>query len=186
MKRLTFLLVFLFSGLIFTMSLAGNSNIRPKLLLLITEQNIQGPQKAWWASEVDLSAVEAVIAQKLIESGFEVIEPSKLAKVIKKDRAFRMMDLSEPKSVKLGNLSKADFVILGKAIASSGGKVPQSNMVSCFANVTAKLIRIKDGKVVAYLDARGSFAHLDVISGGREALENAAKDLAVRIINAVN
>ncbi|MCM8795687.1 MAG: hypothetical protein NC928_03260, partial [Candidatus Omnitrophica bacterium] len=89
-------------------------------------------------------------------------------------------------SVKLGNLSKADYVILGKAIASSGGNVPQSNLRSCFANVTARLIRVKDGKVVAYLDATGNSAHMDVVSGGQEALSNAAEELATKVIETLN
>jgi hypothetical protein len=97
-----------------------------------------------------------------------------------------VLNLSEDKSVKLGNLSKADYVILGKAIASKGGKVPQSNMLSCYANITAKLIRVKDGKVVAYLDAAGNSVHMDVITGGREALVNAAQDLATKIIDNLN
>jgi hypothetical protein len=94
-----------------------------------------------------------------------------------------LLNLSEDKSIKLGNLSGADYVILGKAVASSGSKVLQSNMISCFANITAKLIRVKDGKVLAYLDAAGNSAHLDVITGGREALANAAEDLAGKVID---
>jgi hypothetical protein len=157
-----------------------------KTILLISEQNIEGPQRAWWASEIDLSTTEAAIAKAFIASGLEVLEPSNMTQVIKQDRAFRMVDLSEDKSVKLGNLSKADYVVLGKAIASAGGNVPQSSMRSCFANITAKLIRVKDGKVIAYLDSAGNSAHMDVITGGREALANAGSDLAAKLIDALN
>jgi hypothetical protein len=156
------------------------------VILLIAEQNIEGPQRAWWASEIDLSTTEAAIAQKLITGGYEVLEPSNLTRAIKQDKAFRLINLPEDKSVKLGNLSKADYVVLGKAIASAGANVPQSNMRSCFANITTKLIRVKDGKVVAYLDASGNSAHMDVITGGTEALANAAEDLATKITDALN
>jgi len=152
-----------------------------KVILLISEQNIESPQRAWWASEVDLSVTEARVAQKLIEAGFEVLEPSALSKVVQQDKAFRMVDIQESKSIKLGNLAKADYVIVGKAVASSGGNVPQSNMRSCFANITAKVIDVENGKVIGYVDASGSSAHMDVISGGREALVNAAEDLAQKI-----
>jgi hypothetical protein len=187
MKRAVFILLILFLGFTFAMPPTAGSDItKPRIILLIAEQNIQGPQRAWWASEIDLSTTETTVAKKLIESGFEVLEPSSLAKVIKQSGAFRIINLSQDKSVELGNLSKADYIILGKAIASSGGKVPHSNMISCFANITAKLIRVKDGKVIVYLDASGSSAHLDTITGGREALNNAAQDLAAKIINALN
>lgn len=175
-------LVFLF----FAVSATLAKDEKTKVILLISEQNISSAQRAWWASEVDLSTSEAAVTKKLIAAGLDVLEPSSLNKVIKQDRAFRLVDLSEAKSVKLGNLSKADYVILGKAVASSGSKVPQSSMVSCFANITAKLIRVKQGKVIAYLDAPGNSAHMDVISGGREALSNAGEDLGDKIIGALN
>ncbi len=158
---------------------------KTKVVLLIAEQNIEGPQSAWWLSEVDLSIVELKAAKQLIAQEYEVLEPSNLAKILKQDKAFRLLSLSEAKSVKLGSLAKADYVILGKAVASSGGNIPQSSMRSCFANVTAKLIRVKDGKVIAYLDAAGNSAHMDVITGGREALGNAGDDLAEKIIKAL-
>ncbi len=187
MKRTAFYLAALCLVFTFTAALATPAAVtKPKVVLLISEQNIEGPQRSWWASEIDLSTTEAAVANILIDSGFEVLEPSVLSKVIKQDKAFRVIAPSEASSIKLGNLSKADYVVLGKAIASAGGKVPQSNMVSCFANITAKVIRVTDGKVIAYLDAAGSSAHLDVITGGREALNNAGQDLAIKIINALN
>jgi len=155
---------------------------KSKIILLISEQNISGPQHAWWASEIDLSATEQTIAKKLIEEGYEVLEPSMLSKSVLKNKAFRLLNLSEGQAVKLGNLSKADFVVAGKAVASSGGHVPDSNMRSCFGNITAKLIDTKSAKVIAYLDAAGTCVHLDLITGGKEALVSASADLAAKII----
>jgi len=158
---------------------------KAKVVLLITEQNIEGPQRAWWASEIDLSTAEAAVAEQLLREGYTVLEPLGLRKVVKQDKAFRMVEMAEDKSVRLGSLSGADYVVVGKAIASSGGNVPQSNMRSCFANITARLIRVKYSLVVAYLDSTGSSAHLDVITGGKEALRNAGQDLAAKIIEAL-
>ena len=175
---------------IFACSQAKDSPVAPaganRVVLLISEQNIEGPQRAWWASEVDLSTSEAAIAKKLIAQNYTIIEPSALNKTIKQDPAFRMVGISDEKSVKLAKLTNADYVILGKAVASAGGNIPQSSMRSCFANITAKLIRVRDGKVIAYLDASGSSAHMDVISGGREALAAAGEDLSVKIADALS
>lgn len=159
---------------------------KPKFILLIAEQNIESPQKGWWASEIDLSATEAVITQKIIEAGWVVLEPAQLEEMIKKNKAFRVLDLSEKDSLKLGNLAKADYLVIGKAVASAGGQVPQSTMRSCFANLSAKLIRVKDSKIVAYLDAAGNSVHPDLITGGKEALVSGANNLAVKLIDAVN
>lgn len=156
-----------------------------KIILLISEQNIEGPQHAWWASEVDLSTVESTIAAQLLSEKLEVIEPSFVQQIIEKKPAFRAVALPEKEIVQLGNLSGAQFVIVGKAVASAGGMVPQSTMRSCYANINAKVIRVSDGRVVAYLDAAGSSAHPDAISGGKEALTKAARDLGVKITDAL-
>ena len=185
------LLISAFIALSFTLAFAQDSQIPVqapaiKLVLLISEQNIDSPRQAWWASEVDLSSAEAAVATKLLDAGFEIIEPDSMSDVISQDKAFRMVNLSDKTSIKMASLAKADYVILGKAVASAGGNVPQSNMRSCFANLTAKLINVKTGKVIAYLDAGGNSAHMDVISGGREALVSAGQNIAGKIVDKLN
>ena len=182
MKRI-FLISLVLLGLVLASSYAQET--KSKVILLISEQNIEGAQRAWWASEIDLSTVETTVAQRLIEQNYEILEPSVLNKLIKKESAFRKLDLLEEESIKLGNLAKADYVVLGKAIASAGANVLQSNMRSCFANLSARVIRVKDGKAIAYMDASGNSVHMDVITGGKEALNNAANDLALKIIEAL-
>ncbi|MCX5708337.1 MAG: hypothetical protein NTY14_05120 [Candidatus Omnitrophica bacterium] len=184
-KGQLFLSLFIALGLVSGLAW-GQEPKKPKLILLIAEQNIESPQTGWWASEIDLSATEAVLAQKIIEAGYEVLEPEQLGETIKKDKAYRTLDLSEKDSVKLANLSKADYVVLGKAVASSGGTVPQSTMRSCFANLSAKLIRVKDSKIIAYLDAAGNSVHTDMITGGREALVSAANNMVPKLIEAIS
>jgi len=158
----------------------------PTFLLLITEQNIEGPQQAWWVSEIDLSTVEAKISQVLTEYGYKVIEPSQLENTIKKERAFQTINLTEEESLKLAKLKDIDYIVLGKAVASSGGKVLDSNLRSCFANATVKLIRVSDGKIVAYLDATASSPHTDLITGGKLALGKAGTRLGEKIIKALS
>jgi hypothetical protein len=155
---------------------------KPRVILLIAEQNIEGPQRAWWMSEIDLSTTETTIAKALIEKGYTIIEPTAANKEVRKEAAFKRADLSEPQSLRLGRSTKADYVVLGKAVASSGGKVPASSMVSCFANITVKVIRVKDGQVIAYLDSSGKSVHTDKVTGGKEALSRAASDLAGQLI----
>ena len=185
MKKLLLIALVTIVGLGLLYVQAPAEQTKTRVILLIAEQNIEGPQRAWWASEVDLSTTEAKVATRLIEAGYEVLEPSVLNRIVRRDRAFRILNLSEGQSLKLGHLSKAHYIVLGKALASGGGTVPQSTMRSCFANITAKLIRVKDGKVVAYLDAEGRSVHMDMITGGREALANAGSDLALKLINAL-
>jgi len=74
---------------------SGENASKARIVLFISEQNIGGPRTAWWASEVDLSATEAEIAKQLLNAGFEIIEPAAMDDVIKKEKAFRLVDLSE-------------------------------------------------------------------------------------------
>ncbi len=184
MKKI-FYFVLILSAFFFVSNAFAQETKKVKIILLVAEQNIEGPKAAWWASEVDLSATEARLATKLIEKGYEIIEPSSVDKVIKQKPGFRVIDIPQEKAIKLGNLTRADYLILGKAVASSGANIPQSKMISCYANLSAKVIRIKDAKVVAYLDAAGNSAHMDTITGGREALTNAAESLSLKIIESL-
>ena len=177
MKKI--LLACLILALCVTVSYAEGA--KAKIILLIAEQNIGGPQRAWWTSEIDLSVTEAAIAQKLVEQGYDILEPSAVSDVVKQNKAFRVVNISNGQSAKLGKSAQADYVVLGKAVASTGGNVPQSNMISCFGNITARLIRVKGGRVLAYLNASGSSPHMEAVTGGTEALNNAARDLATKI-----
>jgi len=155
---------------------------KTNILLMIAEQNIEGPATRWWLSEIDLSTTESKLASTLIAQGYGIIEPSVANKTLKREKAFRLVNPQDEQVVRLGKVAKADYVILGKAVASSGSTVAGSNMRSCFANISAKIIKVKDGQVIAYLDATGSSIHTDVITGGKEALSNAATDLAGKVI----
>ncbi len=169
-------------GFFWLRNLSSQEKDIPAFLLLISEQNIEGPQRAWWVSEIDLSVAEAKIAQTLIENNYKVIEPQELRDTISKEKAFRVVDISEDTAISLAKLKGVDYIILGKAVASAGGNIPSSQMRSCFANITAKLIRVKDGKIVSYLDSTASVPHTDLITGGKLALSKAGQDLGVKII----
>ena len=173
----------------YAQSAAKAPKVKPKIptfLLLIKEQNIEGPQRAWWSSEIDLSTVEAKLSQSLGQYNYKVIEPSQLKGTIKSERAFRTVNITEDESIKLAKLKDIDYVVLGKAIASAGAKILDSNMRSCFANVTIKLIRVSDGKIIAYLDATASSPHTDLITGGKQALAKAGTELGEKIIKALS
>ncbi len=181
MRRAFSILIMLSCFLIMSYYLCLAKEERVGILLLIAEQNIEGPQRAWWASEVDLSTVEAEIAKYLIVHSYKILHPSQLTGILHREKAFRRVSISDEESIRLAKLSRADYIILGKAIASAGNSVPGSNMRSCFANITAKIIRVRDGEIIAYLQSQGKSVHMDVITGGREALVKSARELATRI-----
>lgn len=185
MKKIYCGIIILFLLCINVFCLAKDEEPGNRLILLISEQNISGPQTAWWMSEIDLSVTEMRIAQGLIKEGYRVIEPLEANSVIKLDKSFRVVLPSEDKAVDLAAGTKADFVVLGNAVASAGGFAPESKMRSCFANITVKLISVEDSKIMAYLQGSGSSVHTDMVTGGKEALVKAADNIVPKIIEAL-
>ena len=82
---------------------------KPKLILLVNEQNIGGPRNAWWASEVDLSIAETRIATTLQGYGCQIIMPAQIKKEIQEERAFRVVDLTPAQSVKIASLARLNM-----------------------------------------------------------------------------
>ncbi len=156
-----------------------------RILLLIAEQNIESPQTAWWASEVDLSVVEQVLAQKFLEKGYQVVEPNTLRDFIVQKPAFRALELSENISLDMAHTASADYILLGKAVASGGAPVPHSSMGSYFGNISVKLIKVADGTMIGHFEGGGNSAHLDAVTGGKEALTRASEALAQKVFLAL-
>ena len=178
MKRVMLIFVALF---VFGFSPAESHS--DKILILITEQNIAGPQSAWWSEGKNFSAAEAVIAQQLKEGGYTVTEPSNIDKIVRKRRAYRLLPLTESRAVRLARLAKSDYVLLGQAAASAGLSVPESRARSYFGNITARFIRVRDGEIILALDASGNSVHSDAASGAKDALMDAGKTMSRKLLD---
>jgi len=186
MRKIVVILSFIFIFSSFELPLKAKGKATSSFLLLVSEQNIEAPRTCWWLGEIDLSTLEANLSKVLIKKGYIVIAPSAISKVVKSEKAFQRADLADNISLKLAKISRADYVIIGKAIASKGPNIPDSHMFSCFANATIKLIRVKDGDVLAYLNSTQKTISLDAVSGGEAALAKAGKDLGHKIIGVVS
>mgnify|MGYP005810647911 CR=1 FL=1 len=169
-----------------------------KVLFLISEQNIEGQVVAWWgesAGEVRLSVTEPVLFNALTQSGFEVIDPSGKGPLRVSD-PYRRIGLGDQGAMELGRTYGADYVVLGKALAISSQQplhvtgrnedsnyAQRTNMRSASATLTAKLIRLSDRKVVAFVSGSGDAIHVNPVTAGKEALEQAAQQAAEALIS---
>jgi len=181
MKRLViFFLVFIF---IAGLSFARGPEDKPKILLLISEKNTNGELINWWVDETEFSAIEANLSKLLINLNCQAIEVKTALNIVKKDRSFKTANLAGNEALRLGRALRADYVVKGAAFVSAGSNIYSASGRPFFANAAVKLIRIKDGQVIADLDAIGSSVNMDTATGGKEALSNAAVDLAAKIIS---
>lgn len=187
-----------------------------KVLFLISEQNIEQPVVSWWGEsvgEVRLSVTEPVLFNALIQSGYEVIDPADRGSLRVSD-AYRRIGVGDQGAMELGRTYGADYVVLGKALATGSSQpmyvtrhsdsredndshatrhgysregndsnyAQRTNMRSASATITAKLIRLADRKVVAFVSGSGDAIHLNQITAGKEALEQAAQQAAENLI----
>jgi hypothetical protein len=191
---------------------------RGKVLFLISEQNIDGQIVSWWgesAGEVRLSVTEPVLFNALTQAGFEVIDPSGRGP-LRVAAPYRRIGLGDQGAMELAHTYGADYVVLGKALATSsqqplhvtaaddeeegygGGRsrhasryshdhtdsnyAQRTNMRSASATITAKVIRLSDRKVVAFISGSGDAIHVNPVAAGKEALEQAAQQAAEALI----
>ena len=178
-KAFVFLFIFFFSGI-------ATGNQKPKIIMLIAEQNIGSHYyHNWWggatAEEVRLGIIETRIAQKLIENGFTVIDPTVLGE-LKVEKPYRHIDLTIEEAVNIANNYGADVVVIGKGLATKGAMIKGTSMVSSSANITAKVVRAEDRKILAYLSGDGASYHINTIVAGKEALEKAADEVVIKLI----
>jgi len=172
-------------GLVF--SAGRDTDNAPRIVLVVSEQNINGPQKLFWSSSINLANVESALVNTINAMGYRVVDPAVAGKAVKKNPAFNAAGVVDDGNIDLSDFSKlADYAIVAKAVASRGAKLPHSHMVSCFANVTARLIRIQDGQVLRSFGSGASAVHVDAVTGGAEAMASAGRDLAVKIVNELN
>ncbi|MDY6941498.1 MAG: hypothetical protein SVU69_00625 [Pseudomonadota bacterium] len=175
-------------GLCLLMAAPGTSwaQSKGKILILMAEQNVQGEYLAWWTghtrTEVDLSVVEGVLAQGLTEAGFDVIDPSVLEE-LRVEKAYKTVSLGVDEAVSVAQNYGADMVLFGQAVAkATPSQIAGTRMMSAFANISAKLVRISDRKVLGYFSASGDALHIDSLTGGREALEEGGQQLLAKFL----
>ena len=73
----------------------------------------------------------------------------------------------------------ADYVILGSATASkaSEGVAYGVTVIRATASITAKIVRVSDGKIIDVFDASALEGGQAVMAAGREALKKAGKSI---------
>ena len=172
-----------------------------KVLFLISEQNIEQPVVSWWGDsvgEVRLSVTEPVLFGALTQAGYEVIDPTGQGPLRVAD-AYRRIGLGDQGAMELGRTYGADYVVLGKALATGSSQplhvtgysrrasqdsnyAQRTNMRSASATITAKLIRLADRKVVAFVSGSGDAIHVNQVTAGKEALQQAAQQAADNLI----
>ena len=158
---------------------------KPKLLLLVSEQNVEMPQPySWWhraeAGPVRVDTCESWVIEKLGSSGWVFIEHTAVEQL--KSLPKLTADLSDGEAVALCKESGGDRVVVGQVAAASPGDSEMApRMVAAHASMSLHLLDCQSGKTLRRIDQTvGDISTLDsnVTSAGTKALRIAGDRLA--------
>jgi len=140
---------------------------------------------AWYwlfYSDTSQHIVQSAVEKALIRAGLNVID---LQTATLPSFGTDMMQLQSINyAIKAGRQLKADFVISGQATAvkASEGQAYGVNVVRTQAEVTAKIIRVSDGKILEVEDASVLEGGQSVQAAGQNALKRAGTQVAGKIV----
>lgn len=163
----------------------------PKILVLISEQNIEDTSpKYWWGKKPVLGEIFSVSAliETMSSKGLLVLNHPSIAQNLSIDDRYDKPDLDNEEAVALGLKLKADIVIVGKTMIEQGQNVMGKNIRSFKGIVSARAIRANTGVEIANTSQSAVTASADETMGAQKALSTAGslagETLASRIVDA--
>jgi hypothetical protein len=160
---------------------------KPRIMILIAEQNIGQQYYYWWGQErgeqADLTIAENTIMDHFREKGFDFVDHNAQSRDIKVSPAFRVADLNDRAAITLGQQADAEVVIVGKALAKSVGSIAGTSMKSVQANISLRAIQTDNGRVLSSGTEHAASVHIDEITAGAEALRKASIKISDKMID---
>jgi hypothetical protein len=161
----------------------------PRFLVMVPE-SINREWFWYYGTDQQQHVVQSAIEKALIRAGLDVVDIS-AAKVFDGAKVFDAttgveLFTSDDTAVQKAKELKADYVIVGTAVADKASESVAYGVVvvRCNADITAKIVRASDGKVVAVEDASANVGGQAVMSSGRDALKQAGEEIAGKLARA--
>ena len=163
----------------------------PKILVLISEQNLEDTSpKYWWGKNAVLGEIFSVSAfiETAKSKGLPVLDHPSIVQNTSIDDGYDKPDLDEKEAVELGRNLKADIVIVGTTTIDQAQNIMGKNIKSFKGMVSARAIRTDTGEEIASITKSAVTANADETIGVRKALSAAGslagETLAAQIIDA--
>ncbi len=172
---------------------------KPRLMLMIAEQNVgQAGPSGWWAkkdgsanpglSVIDQRVVENTVIDELGKTGFEFVDQDVLAGKLKAIGPLSA-NPSDAQVREIANLTEAQVVINGSAVAVVAGDLSAimgedkggGSMVSCKGTVSARAINTDNGSILATAEVTKTSLNINSTTCGKNALSAAGKAFAEEI-----
>jgi hypothetical protein len=156
----------------------------PKFVVFMPEQ-IDAEWFWYYYSDMAQHIVQSAVEKELIKAGFEVIDMASI-KMLQDAGSLERISSVEF-ATQAAKSAGADYAVVGKATAvrASTGEAYGVTVVRSQAEITAKLIRVSDGKVIDVVDASALVGGQAQRAAGQEAIKKASADVAKKIVRAV-
>jgi hypothetical protein len=156
----------------------------PRMMLLVDEKNI-GVSEKWYYFSVDVTACETAMIDVFRNKGFEVVDPATAKENAQREQVVAALEGNAQKAAALAKTQDAEWIITGKAIANVASGFNLGGMKSCQANITARLVRADDAKIIATASEHAAVPHIDEVTGGTQAIEKASRKCAENLLQKV-
>lgn len=160
---------------------------KPRLMLLISEQNIISDKPSyWWSGEgISIGTVESILTQKFMEKGFTLVDRQVILASVRDDPSLTKSleaNLSGDAALTLASMGEAEVVVIGQAVAKAGPPISGTTLRSCQANISSRVVNADNGETLASVSASAVNVNVDPITGGTEAFKKAANEMADKLI----
>ena len=161
--------------LLFCASSEARSPVRPTVLVVVTEK-VMGVFDTTGFEQP--GHVQALLATARDQHGLAVLDLDTVQRKISGAKARQLLEGDEITAREVALQEEAEYLLIGSATSKPAGtRLFGTNLQSLQANVTLRLLRGDDGRVMGAASAQGSQAHLDEIAGGMLALTEATESV---------
>jgi hypothetical protein len=163
---------------------------RPKLLVMIAEQNVGMNQpNYWWGNNnvvsFEMDVVMNTIMEKMQEKGFTFVDPNALSDRMKVRMPVAFISDQQARQM-AQQITEAQVVIVGKALAKDIGEtVEGKRWRSASAEIGVHAINTSNGEVLAVATANAIVPHINAAEAGTKALKKASEKLAEDLIEKI-
>ncbi len=154
----------------------------PRIMFLIDEQNIGQSRDRYSYFQVDMTAAETAMMNKFMEKSFDVVDPSIVRQNKERDMVMAAINGDPKAAAAIAATTNAEVIVTGKAFAKVATGINLGGMKSCQANLTARVVDADVGSIIATGSKHDAAVHIDEVTGGTQAIQEAAELLADELI----
>ncbi len=164
----------------------------PRIMVIVEEENLlQGYHYYWWDwSSLDMGTTEMTLQEILIDNEFDLVDAAQARNNIDRDMVMAALTGDAMAAAEIGLQYGAEYVITGKAVVKGSditayGVTSGSGMRSYQATVNLKAYSTGSARMVASTSKSASAAHTDDLTGGNEALRQATRQAADKVMDQI-